>query len=668
MRPETAEGAWPLSAVIRRWAIRFGIALLAIEVLYVVAANAFLRTGLLLDLINKKPEKTSISWDSVVTYLPGVATVTNFELRSQTRKDQVYLRVAEADARISLVKLLAKTIHIRGVDASGADFRYRERLDRPPKENQDDEQGREPPNPEFWPDIPGYSNPPDPKPEDLYEIRKKKRPWTIKITGAEVEGPIKVALGEVRIEGDGWVGGGVTVKPRRTIRIHRGRLGLTSTRVTIGPDIVTSDLKIAADLDFDAFPAKGAKIADVLGGISGELSLAGQVGDRVAVRHVITPGISTFGAGIVDISMRLEDGVLRNGSEYSLQSDAFQVQIMGLDATGSATVEGHTKEEGREHVTTARIDLGDFKFVDPDDGSVDISGSGLTLDAVWHGLSIAGRVPATRAEVIVPSATIHDVSTFNAVIPEQENLVLVSGTGVVEARLVVNDQIADGTLDLVAEEIVLRSKEAPFRGDLEIHAKLARGDLPAKRFDFSGTTLLLDSVVDTSLSEKKQEKLDAWFCDLEVGEGELIIDKPLSINGDVRLKMHDSRPVIAVLKDLGAGPKWLSMAPNIKDIDGTMKVDIRKGALAFEDLDMTGDGFEALGWMSVEDKKADGRLFVRFKSVMAGVSLDQGKTKIQLSKPRQWFEDESGGLPADSAQAGDSAPEATEPVASKDGG
>ena len=342
-----------------------------------------------------------------------------------------------------------------------------------------------------------------------------------------------------------------------------------------------------------------------------------------------------------DAAFWLKDGVLRNGSEYSLRSDAFQVEVMGLDISGSATVTGSTRKERGKHVTTARFDLGEFEIVDPEDGSVDVSGSGLTLDAVWHGLSIAGRVPATHAELVIPRAAIHDISTFNAVIPEQGSLALVSGTGVIDAKLEVDDRIAAGTLDLVAEDIVLQSKGTPFVGDLEVHANLAEGDLVGKRFDFSGTTLLLDEIVDPNLSEKKQEKLDAWYCDLEVRSGELIIGKPLSTNADVRLKIHDSRPVVAVLKDLEAGPKWLSMAPNIKTIDGTMKVDIGKGALAFRDLDMTGDGFEALGWMSIVDKKADGRLFVRFKSVMAGVSLDQGKAKIQLSKPRQWFEEQS---------------------------
>ena len=95
MGEQPPERTAPLSVVIRKWAIRIGIAALVFEIFYLVAANAFLRTGLLTDLINKKPEKMNITWDSAVTYLPGFATVSNFELRSQTRKDQIYLRVAK---------------------------------------------------------------------------------------------------------------------------------------------------------------------------------------------------------------------------------------------------------------------------------------------------------------------------------------------------------------------------------------------------------------------------------------------------------------------------------------------------------------------------------------------------------------------------------------------
>jgi len=649
MGKQSPERAASLSAMIRKWAIRIGIAVLVFEVFYLIAANVYLRTGLLTDLINKKPEKMNLTWDSAVTYLPGVATVSNFELRSQTRKDQIYLRVAEADARISLVKLIFKTIHIRGVDAKDVDFRYRRRLDRPPKAGEEDDPDREPENTEFWPEIPGFSNPPDPKPEDLYPLKKKKRPWTIKITGAEVEGPIMAAFGGVLIEGEGWVGGGVTVKPRETITIHRGRLGLDSTRVSFGPELVTDDLAINADLRFEAFPAKGSKLPDILGGVSGELSLAGTLSEKAAVSHVITPGVSTFGAGTIDANLKLKKGVVRAGSEYSLQSDAFHLWVMELDASGSATVSGNTVKEGGEHVSRMHVEFGDFQFVDPADGSVDISGTGIALDAEWSGFSIAGTVPASPVLLDIPLAHIHDVSTFNSLIPDDAGLALDSGTGQVTAKLEIKERVATGTLDLVAKEIVLESDGTPLMGDLEVHANLAEGDLPTKHFDLSGTTVFLDKIVNQELSEKKQEKLDPWYCKVGIEKGEITFGKPMTVDGSISINMYDTRPIMGLLKKLDAAPKFLSLAPTIKNVDGTFGLSLGKGYFGFADLVMTGDGFESLGWMDVRNKKSNGRLFVRFKSVMAGVAFDEGKSKIHLSKPRKWFEAQPTGPAADAS-------------------
>ncbi len=91
-----------------------------------------------------------------------------------------------------------------------------------------------------------------------------------------------------------------------------------------------------------------------------------------------------------------------------------------------------------------------------------------------------------------------------------------------------------------------------------------------------------------------------------------------------------------------------------------MEVNIGKGYFAFDDLTMTGDGFEAMGWMDARNKKTNGRLFVRFKSVMAGVSFDEGKSKIHLSKPRKWFEEQPTG-PAADASPPEAAPENTVP-------
>jgi len=377
--------------------------------------------------------------------------------------------------------------------------------------------------------------------------------------------------------------------------------------------------------------------------VSGELSLSGNLSEKAAVSHVITPGISTFGAGTVNADLKLKKGIVRAGSEYSLQSDSFQLRVMGLDAGGSATASGRAVKEKGEHVTRMQIEFGEFQFVDPDDGSVDISGTGIALDAEWEGLSIDGSVPASSVALDLPKAEIHDVSTFNALIPDTADLALESGTGQVQARLEIKQRVATGTIDLVAREIALETQDTPLIGDLEVHVFLAEGDLPGKRFDPSGTTILLDRIVNKNLPERKQEKLDPWYCKIGLEKADITFGKPMALDGSVTVEMYDTRPIEGLLKKTGVGPRWLGLAPTIKNVNGGSDVSLGNGYFALDDLTMTGDGFEALGWMDVRNKISNGRLFVRFKSVMAGVSFNEGRSTIHLSKPRKWFEEQPAG-------------------------
>ena len=171
---------------LRKRLVALVIALVVLEVLYVIGANLALRSQFMSDQINRKPEKMLIQWSSATTYVPGVVQVTGVSMRNQSRKVQFYLEVREVRAVISLFKLPFKTLHIRNVNGTDVDFRLRRRLDfvRPT----DAESGEEAPKPiagtEFFPEIPGLTNPPDPKPEELYPRKKKRRsPWTIRLGG-----------------------------------------------------------------------------------------------------------------------------------------------------------------------------------------------------------------------------------------------------------------------------------------------------------------------------------------------------------------------------------------------------------------------------------------------------------------------------------------------------
>jgi hypothetical protein len=213
----------------------------------------------------------------------------------------------------------------------------------------------------------------------------------------------------------------------------------------------------------------------------------------------------------------------------------------------------------------------------------------------------------------------------------------------VEARLEVNGiRVATGRVRLAADDIVMQSGDVPLFGDLEVHATLAEGDLAARRFDLSGTTIRVDDVVDPELSDKKQQKLKPWFCDVELGQGVFTFGKPITAHGRARVKMHDIRPLVSLLQDLSGKLKWLSLMPNVKNIDGTMEIGFGDGLVSIENLTLTGKDLEVLGWTHIRDKKADGKIFVSYGIFAAGVAIDQGKRKVILAKPRKWFDGQQG--------------------------
>ena len=57
----------------RRWLIVLAVTLFLFEGLYLAAANYMLNSDRIFELINRKPEKFWIHWDSAWTLWPGMA-------------------------------------------------------------------------------------------------------------------------------------------------------------------------------------------------------------------------------------------------------------------------------------------------------------------------------------------------------------------------------------------------------------------------------------------------------------------------------------------------------------------------------------------------------------------------------------------------------------------
>jgi hypothetical protein len=117
----------------------------------------------------------------------------------------------------------------------------------------------------------------------------------------------------------------------------------------------------------------------------------------------------------------------------------------------------------------------------------------------------------------------------------------------------------------------------------------------------------------------------------------------VAAEGSVHIKMHDTRPVVSMISDFTRPPKWMSLMPNVKNVEGRLDLDMAATHTAVNNVVITGDKLEVLGDVRVADKKANGRIFAKYGALSAGIGLTDGKTKLHLAKPRKWFEE---GAPA----------------------
>jgi hypothetical protein len=291
----------PGSARWRRWAIRIGVACLVLEVVYLIAGNLCLRLGVLENFINQKPEEVFVSWESGVTLLPGHATLRGFTYRGQTTAGQTYIHLAEAGGRVGLIGLLSKTVDLRGVDAFDVDFRYRERVDYPCwREDSGQPFPVTPENIEFFPEIPGLENPPNPKPEEIYSQESEPDPWIVKLSGARIGGAVQFAYNDIRINGEGSVKGGMTIVLGESNAIDRGIVRLAPAAVTWASRELTEDLDLSVDVRVKPFPTLCSELPEIMAGTSGSVTFSGRNPDGFEINvEALTPLVP--GQGVLSI-------------------------------------------------------------------------------------------------------------------------------------------------------------------------------------------------------------------------------------------------------------------------------------------------------------------------------------------------------------------------------
>src|SRR3954465_408260 len=160
--------------LVRRWLKRLALILLALAVLYLLAANLFLNTPLVSWVVNRRPQRFRASWSSAWSAWPGAVWVRGLKLQGWTSNEVTWtVTVERGRGSIALPALFGRRFVVSQFHGEGV----RSSVLRGPG-------GGAPPEPE--------------KPKG-----RPRPPWGIRIEGIEMADVREVGYNDFRLTGAG---------------------------------------------------------------------------------------------------------------------------------------------------------------------------------------------------------------------------------------------------------------------------------------------------------------------------------------------------------------------------------------------------------------------------------------------------------------------------------
>ncbi len=253
--------------LVRRWLKRLALILLALAVLYLLAANLFLNTPLASWVVNRRPQRFQASWSSAWSVWPGAVWVRGLKLQGWTSNQVTWtVTVERGRGSIVLPALLGRRFVVSQFQGEGV----RSSVLRGP----------------------GRGAPPEPKRPD----EKPRPPWGIRIEGIEMSDVREVGYNDFRLTGaGGHAEGGFSVVFGHEFRLDGGRLVMPHSRLWMGQEVLAQDLDVDSKVSFAPYAPRQHPGLEGWDFFTGSLAAHGQVPPDVP--FLARSGLSGTSAG-----------------------------------------------------------------------------------------------------------------------------------------------------------------------------------------------------------------------------------------------------------------------------------------------------------------------------------------------------------------------------------
>lgn len=379
-----------------------GAVLLGTELLYVLAANAVIVSGVIQRAAAASPDKVDLGWNRAYSPWPGRVYVSGFRVGVQDPVMQFRLTIDAAKLDVALWALLHKTFRASHIHAEGVSFRFLTRVD--------GTAGRER-RVEAFPPIEGLPRPallPKPRPPPLTPAQVEML-WTVQLDDVQAS-VTELWLLEFRYHGPARVSGGFALSPLRKLWIGPALLDLDGGELRAGEHVISSAFALNAEVTIAPVDLRASPGVRVLQALTTSIHFDTALEDLGAA-ELYLDGLGAHGSGRLSAALEIAGGRLKPGSTLEASLPGTSLQFEGQRFTGDthATFSvGDVGDVANEPTLLASLrgalslKLPDMKVVEA--GLSEVSAKAILADDdLSSGLSLK-RLYAVVGEASVPDA------------------------------------------------------------------------------------------------------------------------------------------------------------------------------------------------------------------------------------------------------------------------
>ena len=494
---------------MKRLLIRVAIIVALVQVVYLVAANAFLALPATQTLLNRTQEgRLVIHWDWAWTWFPFLIRVNGLTVNGQSWSQQFEVSTPTVVASIDVPALFSKTLRFNGVDTANLTIRFRPR----PSPDHDDAALRP-----FYPPIPGR----DPK-LAAEAVPVQSPGWKTVFDIARIGGRNDIWLAANRMTLTGDIAALITRQNRHgPLIISGGEMDLSVTSLSIAGRPVSQAGSLKGGFDVASFLPQDNRGMKLLAFLSLDADIDLPIDGIDFLNSFLTSvaDMNVGGKGRLQGHIAYAKGALVPGADLLMQAENLRVDLPPYSIRGagevSAKVGKTTPDTLDAHLRFSSLSA----MYEPDNQTL-FTGTELDIDVARSTVvlpdAVVEKVPRSIS-LALPNVTVPNVSAYQRYLPDEWNAQLVGGSGSLNGSASMSAAALDFDLTLSSDKAEVKFSRNAFESGLVLGLK-AKGtaDATMARVDVAGTFIELDDL----RVKNKEGSSTPWQTRFAISSGE----------------------------------------------------------------------------------------------------------------------------------------------------